>query len=343
MAIESMLEDAGQKGRMRKLIITIVLAVIVLHVLAAVVAGAFVVARYFLSPPAQFEVQKDIRLPAKERQHRMNMAEFDAMTPKPSFNDKMASIRPADFALPDLPQVPMDQMLPLDPSAIVADAVSSLVGTAGLGGGGLGAGGLGGTGEGFTFMGMEASGQRILLMYDISTTVVNAATRAGMPMDNILQETKRLLEGLGINTRFAMVQFARNYAFFNKEMLPATDQNRAAAVEWLDRWFVTEGSMKQNTPGMVRGSPGFIEVLREGFKMEPDVVFVISDGGFYGGSEGGGPIPYSDIDRALMDLQKALPGKANIYFIGFGMKPDNLRDMRRIIGRHGGAGRLREM
>lgn len=343
MAVESLMEDTRQRKRLRKMIITIILAVIALHIGAGVVAGILVVARYLLPPPATFEIQKDIRLPAKEREHRMNMAEFDAMTPKPSFNDRLQSARPTDFALPDLPKVPMDQMLPLDPSAIVSDQVSSMVGTAGTGAGGDGAGGLGGTGQGVSFLGINSSGTRILLLYDISTTVNNAVARAGIPMDRIREETKTMLEGLGINSRFGLGQFARNYAFFRDELLPATDSNREEATKWLEEWFAVDGSMKQNTPGIVRGSPGFIEVMRSAFKLQPDLIFVISDGGFYQGSGVEGRIPYDEIDKTLGELQKTLTEPAKINFIGVGMRPEDQRGMRRIITRHGAGGRFREI
>lgn len=342
MAVETLMDDAQQRKRLRKLVIKIILIVIVLHVGFGVVAGILVVARYFMPPPATFEIQKDIRLPAQEREHRMNMAEFDAMTPKPSFNDRLQSMRPTDFALPELPKVPMDQMLPLDPSAIVSDQVSSMVGTAGMGAGGDGGAGMGGTGTGISFLGVESSGTRILLLYDISTTVNNAVARAGIPMDRIREETKTLLESLGINSRFGLGQFARNYAFFRPELLPATDGNRVEAATWLDEWFAAEGAMKNNTPAIVRGSPGFIEVMREAFKQNPDVIFVISDGGFYSGS-GMRRIPYDDIDKALGELQKTLTEPTKINFIGVGMRPDDQRGMRRIISKHGAGGRFREM
>ena len=107
--------------RRRKLAVSVITMSVIIHVIAGIGAGIFIVAKYVLQPPAKFEVKKDIRLPAQEREHRMNLAEFDAMTPKPTFNEKLASLRPTKFSLPDLPKIPMDQMLPLDPASIVSD------------------------------------------------------------------------------------------------------------------------------------------------------------------------------------------------------------------------------
>lgn len=343
MSVEAFLEKADQKKRLRRLLLTILLVVIGIHIAGLFVAGVLVVARYFLNPPAQFEVKRDIRLPAQERQHRMNMAEFDALTPKPSFNDKMASLRPTDFALPDLPQIPMDQMLPLDPSEIVADAVSSLVGAAGVGGGGTGAGGLGGTGDGFSFMGIQASGRRIALLFDVSQSVKNKADRSGVPLTRIRDETIKLIESLGINSRFGLIQFTQNFQPFRPEMLPATASNKEAAKSWLESEWVDSGTMPARKSGVVSNPDGVLKVLQQAFLMEPDVIFLISDGSFQRNSGGKGieTIPLSEIKNAIGDHQKNLSTPAVIHFIGFEMRPEDKRELQSII--RANKGRLREI
>lgn len=340
---DSLIEQGDQKSKRRKLIITIILVVIGLHIAGGVLAGLFVVARYFMSPPAQFEVVRDIRLPAQQRQHKMNMAEFDALTPKPSFNDKMASLRPTDFALPDLPDVPMDQMLPLDPSEIVADAVSSLVGAAGVGGGGAGLGGLGGTGEGFSFMGVQANGRRIVLLFDVSSSVKNKADRSGMPLSRIRDETVKLIESLGINARFGIIQFTQNFQPFRTEMIPATAANKEEAQKWLESEWVETGSMSARKAGVVANPDGVLGVLRQAFLLEPDVIFLLSDGSFQRnlGDRKIETIPIPEIRQAIDALQKNLPTKAQIHFIGFEMKPEDKKELQRVIAANGG--KLREM
>lgn len=329
----------------KKIIISVIIGSILVHVVVGIIATIWIVAQYFTPPPAAFEVQRDIRLPAQERQHAMNMAQYDAMTPKPSFNEKIASMRPTDFALPDLPQVPMDQMLPLDPSALISDSVDSLVGTAGFGAGGLGLGGTGGTGDAISFFGVQSDARRVLLMYDVSTTVLNKSRAAGVDMGQIRDRTKELINGLSINTRFGMVQFARNYAFFREELLPATDANREMASEWLSRWFTTDGSMPGSTPNMVTGSPGFLRLIEKAFELEPDVIFVISDGGFWEGSSAAGNqrrIPATDIERKIRELQERVGGRQiQVNFIGFEVADEDRRVWRRITGRSGG--QFREM
>lgn len=345
MAVEHLLEDAGRKRRVRRLVVTILLGVLALHVAAGLVAGAFVVARYLQPPPATFEVKRDLRIEDQQRQHAMNMAALDSLAPKPSFSDKLQSLRPGPIALPELPKVPMDQMLPLDPAEIVSDQVSSIVGAAGLGAGARsGATGDGGTGDAISFLGIETHARRVLILYDVASSVMTAAARAGFPLERVRDETKTLLAGVGVNTRFGLGQFARNYAFFAPELLPASAPNRARAEEWLDRWFATDGTMPRGTPGLVSGSPGFLELLRAAFQLEPDVIFILSDGSFERGSgSANARIPWPEVHDTLRELQKSRPNPVQIHFIGVGMKPENQREIRRAIATHGGGGRFREL
>jgi len=351
-AVDAILsEDAAVRKRRRTLIVSILIGVVVLHVGAGFVAGVIVVAKYFFPPPATFEVKRDIRLPAKQREHKMNMAAFDAMTPKPTFNDKMQSLRPAAFALPELPKMPIDQMLPLDPSEIVSDQVTSLAGTAGLGAGGQGAGGAGGLGSAMSFLGIQSSGKRILLLFDVSTSVVNKATKAGVPLSKIQEETSALLSKLPISSRFGIIQFTRNYKAFNPELLPATDQNRAAALNWIKNEWVESGMMAAS--GKVTANPtGLVGVLQLAAKMQPDVIFLISDASFQWTpppgskpsrepvSEFGGNIPWDAIEEITEGSLQGAEG-CKVNFVGFQMKPEDKRAIGSIARKTGG--KLREI
>lgn len=336
-AISRVLDEAAEvKKRRRKLIITILVAVVVLHVAFGLVAGVLVIAKYIFPPPATFVVKKDIRLPAKQREHKMNMAAFDAMTPKPTFNDKMQSLRPAPFSLPELPKLPMDQTLPLDPSAIISDQVSSLVGTAGHGGGGTGAGGLGGTGTGFSFMGIQSSGKRILLLFDVSTSVKTKAERSGVPLSRIREETLNLLKQLPISSRFGMIQFTQNYKPFTRELLPATDPNREAAKQWMETEWVEAGTMpsSRKVTSNPRGLPGVLEFAAT---LQPDVIFMISDASFQAGRT---TIPWDEIKKVVKGPLQAGEG-CKLNFIGFEMKPEDKREIGSIARSTGG--RMREI
>lgn len=311
-----------------------------LHAAAAVVAGVWIVSKYFAPPQAAFVAPpaKAIVIPADEREHRINMAAFDGLAAKPSYTDKIASTRPAAFALPELPRVPLDQMLPLDPSEILADQVTSLVGSAGLGSGmgaGLaGAGGIG-QGKGMSFFGIESQGRRILLLFDVSTSVVNKAVRAGVPLTKIKEETLELIGGLPINAKFGLIQFSQNYKPFGTELFAANDANKEAARTWVENEWVESGTMSASKK-VVSNPDGFVGVLQRGLQMDPDVIFVVSDGDFQWRRGGGNrDIDLEEVEQ-LLETQEKAGKKASVNFIGFEMKSEDKSNLSRIARRTGG-------
>jgi hypothetical protein len=339
------LATARAARQRKKLFVTVIIVSIGLHVLAAIGAGIWIVAKYFTPPPATFVAKKSVQLPPKIVEQKMQSAEFEAASPKPSFDDKMASLRPTDFALPDLPQMPVDNMVPLDPATLISDNVTDMVGAEGTGSGdGAGSGGFGGTASDVSFMGIKTAAKRIVIMYDISTTVVNSANRAGIPFTKIREETLEMLDKLSINSAFGLVQFARNYAFFEPELLPATDPNRAKAKEWLEKWFAVDGFMNPGTPRTVRGGPGFIKVLEAVFQTNPDVIFIISDGNFYRSGDGqGSKIPHDEIEKSIRDLQRTSAEPVTIHFVTIGADRTITREVRKWVRIGGGRGQVREI
>ncbi len=329
---------AGSRERKRRrgLIVSVIVGSIIVHLIALALFGLWVVAEYFKEPEATFTVRKTLRIPPPPPQHRMNMARHEAMTPKPSFTDKLVSTRPVEFALPDLPKVDLDQMLPLDPSELISDQVASLVGAAGFGSGlGSGLSGGGGTGSGISFFGIRAEGERIVLLFDVSSSVVNKANAMGVPLTRIREETMSLIDGLPVTSRFSMIQFTQNYKPFNRELLAATDPNKAAARSWVENEWVESGTM---SGGSVVSNPrGLAAVLELAFAMQPDLVFLISDASFQWRVGGGiSDIPYRDLTNQIRDLQAGLPRPAVIHLIGFQAGDEDRGEWRRIVRRYDG-------
>jgi len=331
------------KLRRRALVVSILVGAIVLHVAAGVVAGIFVVAKYMFPEPATFEVKRDFRLPAKQREHKMAMAAFDALTPKPSFSDKMQSQRPTAFALPDIPKIPMDQILPLDPAQLVSDQVAGLAGASGIGNG-AGSGGFGGGGlgpGGVSFLGIQSVGQRILLLFDVSTSVVNKAAKAGLPLTRIREETATLITKLPIASRFGIIQFTQNYKPFKSELVPATDANRAAALDWIGSEWVETGAMPASKR-VTSNHRGFAGVLELAATMQPDVIFLISDASFQWKPSGKiEDIPWPELHKIAEASFKSAPGGCKIHFIGVEMKKEDQREISAIVRKSGG--KIREI
>ncbi|MCB1006212.1 MAG: hypothetical protein KDB35_18665, partial [Acidimicrobiales bacterium] len=324
-------QQAKETARRRSLFASIIFVSVAIHVVGLLVFAAWwVIARYREEPPAQFTVSRTVSIPAQTPEHRMNMAKHEAMAPKPTFNERLISTRPADFALPELPEVDMDQMLPLDPSELVADHVSALVGTAGLGSGaGFGESGSGGLGGKNSFFGIETDGTRILLLFDVSQSVLNKANATGMPLAKIKEETLKLIEGLPPSSRFGIIQFVRNYKPFSGELVPASDQNKALAKEWVENEWQESWQMPAGGRGVIQKVPNGIQsVLDAAFAAEPDTIFLISDGSFWR-DPGNQKVPYDELQKHVRALRRNTAAEdVPIHFIGFQMRDSERDDLK---------------
>ncbi|MEX2580621.1 MAG: vWA domain-containing protein [Verrucomicrobiales bacterium] len=331
---------AIEKSNRRAMIGSIVVGSVVVHAVLLLLFGLWTVAKHFSRPEARFEMKKTIEIPPRTPEHKMNVAKHEAMAPKPSFNDKLVSTRPIEFALPDLPQVDMDQMLPLDPSELISDQVSGLVGSAALGSGlGQGFAGGGGTGEGMSFFGVRAEGDRILLLFDVSASVVNKAEAAGLPLERIQEETIKLIETLPISSQFSLIQFTGNYMPFTEELIAATPGNKKLAREWVEEKWVTAGSMSSSASGVVRNLTGVVGVLERGLAMRPEVIFLISDASFQWRPDGGSGysnVPYEEIAAVVGRLKEESGREVPVHFIAFEPKDDDAKKWGRIVRRTGG-------
>ncbi|MCB1232490.1 MAG: VWA domain-containing protein [Verrucomicrobiae bacterium] len=333
------------RANRRAMIGSIIVGSIVVHALILVVFAAWKVATYFNRPEARFEMKKTVKIPAKTPEHKMNVAKHEAMAPKPVFNDKLVSTRPIDFALPELPEIDMQQMLPLDPSELISHQVNGLVGSAALGSGlGSGFSGGGGTGEGMSFFGIKAGGERIMLLFDVSASVVSKAERAGIPLERIQEETIKLIESLPISAQFSLIQFTGNYMPFTDELVPATPSNKEAARKWVEDKWITSGGLTASTEGAVSNFTGVVGVLERTIQMGPEVIFLISDASFQWRPDGGNSypdVPYDEIKKVVDKLEKESMREVPINFIAFEPKDDDVKEWRRIIRKTGGE--FREM
>jgi hypothetical protein len=305
----------------KKSIISILITAAGVHAVGALIAGFLVIARNLISEPPALEIRSDVKFPAKVRKHRIEMRQMEMARPKASANELLKSIHSAPLSLPQLPSLPTlhsERVMDLT-AEFAAESVGRGVGWS--------------TSGNNSFFGIDTQATRIFILYDVSKTVVNAAARAAVPMEMIRDESCRLIDGLGIQCRFGLAQFARNYAFFNETLLPVTDENRRRAKEWLNRWFATTGMMPPSTPNLVSGSPGFLEVLTQAFRSQPQVLYILSDGGFYRNT---GPIPYEEVQSTLRRLQEKLQPPVKIHFLAVGMKADRFREMRKILSIYGG-------
>ncbi|MFT4175902.1 MAG: hypothetical protein QM627_04535 [Luteolibacter sp.] len=321
---------------------TAVLVSVAVHVVLAAVAGVWVVSHYIQKKPPQFTAPPPpkIRVPPQTRQHRMNLAAHAGLASRPVFKKRLVSLRPTAFSLPEMPKVSVETMLAPDPSTLAAGMVTGLIGSgAGMGAGhGFGLGGAGGKGHGtgLNFMGIQANGQKVLLLFDVSRSVVNKAEKSGMPLSRIKEETHRLIDRLPMDARFGIIQFVRNYQPFRPELLPATVPNRELARQWIEKEWKETGQLPRNGKGVIAPSPnGLPAILTVAYAMRPDAIFLISDGSFERGSGTNEKIRSEEFDaffRSALSDGIRIP----IHFIGFQMKREDAAFWSQWVRRMGG-------
>lgn len=135
ISLENLQDSTGEKRK--KIAASVIMVSVIIHLVAGFGAAIFIVARYFAPPEATFVAKKLVTIPPKIIDPKMAAAEFEAAAPKPVLDQKIASLRATDFALPDIPMMPVDQLVEFNPSTTVSAQVTGLLG--GLGGGGGGA------------------------------------------------------------------------------------------------------------------------------------------------------------------------------------------------------------
>lgn len=326
---------SAQKSRLRRTVISVLLVSLAIHAVLGVGAGVWVIARYFTPPPAVFESRKVTALPPQIIDPRMASAELEGAAPKPALDEKIASLRETDFALPDLPRVPVDQVVDFDPSAVITDTASGFGFGQGGAGSGSGAAGGGGGGESFSFQffGIESQAKSVVVMFDISKSVLTKAEKSGVPITRIRDETMKLIDGFSINTKFNLVQFSRIYQPMAPGMQPPSDAGKAMAKNWLEKEFRTDGMLPRYVRGARTPPPGTdsgIAFILDGvLAMGPDVVFLISDGSFQS-EQNPDQVPWKNIEDVI-DRHRSAGVATVIHFIGFEMKPGDKKELKKLV------------
>lgn len=288
----------------------------------------------------EFKAAKTIYLPQRELEHQMAVAEFQNAAATPTTIPALTT-ESLLATMPALPQVPNVDFKPVENEAMVSES-DALFGESGL----MGAlGALSSQASSISFLGITEEASRFVIIVDTSTSVVNSVNAAGASMEQIRDEAIKLIESLNANTLFGFIQHSRNYDPFQDRLIPATIGNKELAIDWLQSDFRTDGSGSgwRSGPAVDGDSNGILTILDFAFKMQPDVIFLISDGGYFANKVSGGqrPVPLGDVTSLIRDRQKDMTENVRIHAIHF-PDPRDINDdrigsgMRSIANRNKG-------
>jgi len=329
--------NSGARRKSRLLALAQAVLVIVLILLAARFVTVLVTS---LREEPVFSAPKTIYLPQRELEHQMAVAEFQNAAASPATIPALTTESLLANA-PPLPQVPNVDFTPVESQAVVSES-DALFGQSGL----MGAlGALSSQASSVSFLGITEEAARFVIIMDTSVTVVNAVASAGSSMEAIKEEAKALVRSLNANTLFGFIQHSRNFDPFQNNLIPATVANKELALDWLSNEFRTDGSGRgwSSPPAVENHRNGIVPILDFAFDMQPDVIFLISDGGYFSNLVDGNqaPVPLDDVLDLIRRRQKDLPKDARIHAIHF-PDPRNIDDgriasrMRNIATRNGG-------
>ena len=194
-----------------------------------------------------------------------------------------------------------------------------------------------------TYFGIEQVGDSILYVFDNSLSMkakVGKAAAGKAPITGPRQQTrwdlcrdqlKVGLRGLRAEQKFNLVSFANKARSFSDRMQPATKQNIARAVAWIDR---LELEFQTNVFDALELS---FQIAGRGsedryYASEVDTMFFLSDGAPTIPNLNRGGIAQDDCDRILSAVQRwnAL-GRIKIHAVGIGLQ--NRRKDRNPKGR----------
>lgn len=279
----------------------------------------------------EFVARKKIYLPQKELEHKVALAEFQNAASSPMQMERISTSALLPDSMPSLPDMPKSEFNPIErsPAALQSD---TLLGQSGV----LGAlQGLKTESSSASLFGVEDSGQRILILFDNSSTVWNKASSAGVSTDAFVRELAMLIDGLNANTLFGLVPFAQQVGTFRDYMIAAGARNKQAAKQWVME-NVRSSRKSTQLPFEVNGVQGALAVA---FQMEPEVIFIISDGDFQRTKTEkvrGGDVPWDDVAKTLRDLVREYGIQPRIHFIGFKVEAEAADEIEKITRRYKG-------
>ncbi len=320
---------------------------------AAIIAGAvvFVVSEILIKPPepAFSPPEKRVQLPAQLREQALSNARHDAAAPRPSYSQRMASKAPGPVVVPAMPEVDLKQMLPLDPSELVSDQISGMIGASGYGRGtgrGLGGGGGTGKGSGIAFFDIKDTAKSLVVMIDVSQSMFSRTGDYDSSTRKLLKEGKdqafhvirveaiKLINGLGPDTRFGIIRWSGSARSWKPELVRATDDNKAAARLHIETEIDANSSPPTGgKPGGTRHDYALVELLR----LNPETAFMLTDGNATASQPGGGmsTIPAKDLTDLLENAaeeRETLPRIHTIYYLTGADKKEE-EDMLKDIAR----------
>jgi hypothetical protein len=305
-----------------------------LHLLFGLGAAYVVVSRHSAARKLTFAAGPKTPNPSERAiQHKIQLHEkmknAPAIIPK-----RVLSAGVTKVALPPIPEMAGARASTPAPLMAAAGAGGTFASRPGM------MGPLGGTGAGaaINFFGIRDKSSSVVIMIDVSDSMFTRTgdadsgklTRHGKEQNfqTIRDEAIRLVQSLGRNIQFGIVRWAGSAQSWKPELIPATDENKLAAIE-----HIQEDVDMKTARGRKRQAGGTRHdlALQTAFNLKPEVIYMLTDGNATIAEHKGGmkPIPAEQIFKIAEAGQKGLRNSARVHVIYYltGAEREDEREM----------------
>lgn len=312
----NLIEETSHKleRKKRSLLYYIMVGVFLFNVLALLLFGSVAIFTHIFKREVAFQPGPEIikTIDPRKLEHKVKVKEMQKNSGRPKVQPRLQANRVANIALPSI-DVETDMVKDTLQKNMVKTFASAGLGT-GLGTG-SGSGGLGLGASKVSFFGIQAAGERIVFIIDVSRSMVEDI-RGGLPGFDILKsEVGTMVEKLNHGTFFNMVTFDSRVDIFKPKLELANNDLKKEANKFMSPYFegfaakIKEGfaSGKFVMPNATRlgnyhprvtesltkfvwagfdaesstfgtGTSRMDLALMAAFEMKADAIFVISDG-----------------------------------------------------------------
>jgi hypothetical protein len=283
---------------------------VLIHVVVIALLGGVVVFKVLERPPAQFKPPpppaKTTKIEPRKLQHKIKIREQQQNSGRPRVSPRLTANRISGISLPEIEVDPM--AVPVKTNIKKNIGKSFSMGGLGSGlGSGTGSGGLGLGTSTVSFFGIQAAGERIAFIIDLSRSMVED-DKGGLNGIIVLKdELKKMVENLNDGTFFNLLFFDDHVDLFKPKLVVAKPATKKEADAFITPYYadfgkavlekysqdsrdwppatrlhnyqlpMLESRAKYVSEGGNKNSQ--IDVpLAAAFQMQADTIFIISDG-----------------------------------------------------------------
>ncbi len=274
----------------KRLLWSILIGVVALHVLGILILGSVVVFRHLFKREVAFEAPPEVikRIDPRKLEHKVKVQKQQQKSGRPKLQPRLSANKLSDFSLPDIKSIAMPKLDPIKSNL-------QSFGAAGIGTGTAGGSGMGGLGLGVSqvrFMGFNANTERVALLLDLSPSMVEDQRGSFDGFDALKDEIKELVNSLSNGSLFNLIAFASGVDIYKPEAVRASDENKKEANLWIDPYMSDRVNVDRNgtrlnnyrqkpeTPKMdaTGGLTRFDLAFAAAFESGVDTIFIVTDG-----------------------------------------------------------------